>query len=611
MALQVWLPLNGNFDNNGVVNITVTPVGGSTTYSESGKIGSCLSCNGSTYWDISGASIGNNASIVWWSKTSSVDRTYMPWVLEATNYSWMLNFYEATYYYLNTGNSTQNPFQTDSGAKIAWMHDGKWHHFAITFDSVTAKLYIDGTYAGKAKTYKNPSSTILRIGGGGGVKGSPTHKYDFIGNLNDFRIYDHCLSAQEVKEISKGLVLHYPLNDIPSNNILTNGQDGATNSSYMIKRYTISSPPANGTLCTVTIKMNKIGAGKTWVGIYNSGGSLTLTRFSVSSSDSEQILQKTFTWRDSSGSITASNTYISTYIGPSSTASESSIAWMKIEVGNTTGSPKSLNPFSHNIIQDCSGYNNNGTVTGTLITSVDTPRYDKCTENTSTGVIMLPTSLFNLKDAITQSYWAYRSDWTTWYSESGGQCSFMSNLESGGIAIIKNTATNIEFIVGTGTTSNSYQYVIINPTLSSGWHHFAITCDGQTLKGYIDGVEVASKSWSTKTPIFYNTSAGYFLFGESESNQTIPSSYTKGKLSDVRIYATALSADDIKDLYQEAAFIDHKGNIGCYQFYEDTDSQITKTGQIQSEEFEEISDLSDGVAKVYEQKIECNQLIEI
>ena len=33
------------------------------------------------------------------------------------------------------------------------------------------------------------------------------------GFLNDVRIYDHCLSDKEVEEISKGLVLHYKLDD--------------------------------------------------------------------------------------------------------------------------------------------------------------------------------------------------------------------------------------------------------------------------------------------------------------------------------------------------------------------------------------------------------------
>jgi len=32
------------------------------------------------------------------------------------------------------------------------------------------------------------------------------------GYLRDYRVYNHCLSASEVVELSKGLYYHYPLN---------------------------------------------------------------------------------------------------------------------------------------------------------------------------------------------------------------------------------------------------------------------------------------------------------------------------------------------------------------------------------------------------------------
>ena len=47
--------------------------------------------------------------------------------------------------------------------------------------------------------------------------------YPYYGDMNDFRIYDECLSKEQIKEISRGLILHYPLNSGYGNENLING----------------------------------------------------------------------------------------------------------------------------------------------------------------------------------------------------------------------------------------------------------------------------------------------------------------------------------------------------------------------------------------------------
>ena len=56
----------------------------------------------------------------------------------------------------------------------------------------------------------NSANTEIRIGR---IQSSTGNSY-FTGYINDFRIYDHALSPMEVKQISQGLILHYPLNNI-------------------------------------------------------------------------------------------------------------------------------------------------------------------------------------------------------------------------------------------------------------------------------------------------------------------------------------------------------------------------------------------------------------
>ena len=79
----------------------------------------------------------------------------------------------------------------------------------------------------------------------------------------------------------------------------------------------------------------------------------------------------------------------------------------------------------------------------------------------------------------------------------------------------------------------------------------SITYDGFKAYAYVDGVSVGSAgSYTTKTPIFYNMATSMFIGGEATNNQTTPSNLFNGKVQDLSIYATALSADDVYNLYK-------------------------------------------------------------
>ena len=194
MALQVWLPLNNNMNNYGLTNAYVPP-SNLSTYTD-GFFGKSLSCNGSTFWAISAFTLGNEATIAHWSKTSTNGK--MAWVLECS-VSKYLNLFESTIYTLNTGDSNNNPFKTPNNEDISVLHDNKWHHFAVTWGDSVAKLYIDGEYKGTALTFKSPAMSGKRIKLAGGF--NDTHSYDWNGQICDFRIYDNCLTPEDVKRL--------------------------------------------------------------------------------------------------------------------------------------------------------------------------------------------------------------------------------------------------------------------------------------------------------------------------------------------------------------------------------------------------------------------------
>ena len=91
------------------------------------------------------------------------------------------------------------------------------------------------------------------------------------------------------------------------------------------------------------------------------------------------------------------------------------------------------------------------------------------------------------------------------------------------------------------------------------------TYDGLVVKLYIDGIlSVSSNVYTTPTPIYHNANNTFFIGAEAGGNATTPvtaNSMFTGNLSDFRLYATALSADDVLELYNTAASLSQNGTL--------------------------------------------------
>ena len=143
-------------------------------------------------------------------------------------------------------NSTQTGvwFQGSSIGTTFRNTVGDWNHyvFTIDYDKGEAKFYINGE---ELSTPSLAVDTTHYIKGTGSAFLLRENGLD--SHINDFRLYDHVLSPQEVKKISQGLVLHYLLNrrGFGQENLILNSKDEKTGKSNTAQwfRWSISNTP--------------------------------------------------------------------------------------------------------------------------------------------------------------------------------------------------------------------------------------------------------------------------------------------------------------------------------------------------------------------------------
>lgn len=222
----------------------------------------------------------------------------------------------------------------------------------------------------------------------------------------------------------------------------------------------------------------------------------------------------------------------------------------------------------------------------------------------SNAFIRVPSAL-KLVPPFTYSIWATMGDWKDF---AKSDMRILSCTDSGGFNIEplpeKDAQGNIvdgnvQFAIYDSVLK--YQNNISTKKLSalhSGWHLFTATLSSDyVFTVYIDGK--TQDEWSRSVPDFaYNTS-NYFYLGAEANEQNDSSNPFQGCLDDFRMYRRALTAAEVKDLYQTRSYIYLNGTLKTSGFLSETTdySEVGKDGNCYTVELvEQFFDkkLSDG-----------------
>lgn len=206
MALQVWLPLNGNLRNQGQRNVTTAVATG--IVNNSGKIGKCYSCTANKYLSFNYTiNTTDTFSLSFWFKIPQSMSSGNSW---QQLFSFTGNDGSDKTIPCNWAPYNQMKFFDVSTQQYLWLtvpYD-TWMHFTVTntFSGGTNYItfYKDGVKLNHytKDTALNIKSGVLKLGAGVLADYGPVY-------FNDFRIYNHCLSPKEVQDIYLGKVFEF------------------------------------------------------------------------------------------------------------------------------------------------------------------------------------------------------------------------------------------------------------------------------------------------------------------------------------------------------------------------------------------------------------------
>lgn len=621
MSLKLWLPLNGDYTNNGLSDVEMqcsTP-----SWSDAGKIGKCASFNGAI------ANVIYNPSTEFNYTDNFSFSLWMYHLVSSNAYNFAFTVGRADMgswgYGVNSVSSTQIRIYFGGHNALVNCSANTWHHVAATIGNNQFKVYIDGALVSTTTITVRPTYTE---GNGLGI-GTFHYKagdiYPFYGKINDFRIYDHCLSPKEVKEIAKGLMLHYPLdncglgckNYIKDSYYIMPSICAWGNSTYSRSQVEINDERYKG----IFWKFNRgatdngdfrIGWGESSIqvdpNLYNdkplqfsiwvkstTGTQLTISTARMSDQDyatsgsftvianqwTKIVCSRTFLSSSSVADVDLLEIYFNISVN-----TDLIVAQAKLEIADeaTPWCPNEADELysdwglDENIEYDVSGYENNGEKIGALDYESSSPRYQSSSYfNGTDACVKVPGLTLDMTDIT----------FSMWYKPSGainfGRIFDFSAGSDGNATtfLIAHYGTNMQLCVhGRYPNGNSIFLTTdtLYPIVAGTWYHVVCAISGTTCKWYIDGKLVMTKILTQSLGVV-NFINNYL----AESTWAIDP-LNKCNISDFRIYATCLSDSDIQELYNKPISIDNQGVMFAVEAVEEsaTGPQFFKTGTVEA-----------------------------
>ncbi|MHC4570758.1 MAG: LamG-like jellyroll fold domain-containing protein [Planctomycetota bacterium] len=400
-----------------------------------------------------------------------------------------------------------------------------WYHVAFVYDGDGAanadrlKVYVDGqektlSFAGTIPSLLQDSSASVKIGKFGGI----LDRY-FNGIIDDVRIYNRALSAEEMLELAVDPNYQSQLSPIANAGLDKTVIDADSNGFEQIDLDGSQSTDPDGTIVSYvwTEDGNQLATGANPTVVLSVGEHpITLT-------------------------VTDDSNLKDTDTVTITVAGSGLVGHWQFDEGSGT------------IAADSSGYNNVGslingptwTVQGELsfdgvddyVDIADDPSLDMTTKLTvalwiNQPVLATDKALTAKWDYQTQGCWAFQT----------------ANINSDELMVFIATRLGDNGSGGNGKTTGANM-------ATGSWYHVAFVYDGEgaanadRLKVYVDGQE-KTLSFAGTIPSFLQNSSASVKIGEFGG---ILHRYFNGLIDDVRIYERPLSTEEVLQLYQDGA----------------------------------------------------------